>query len=658
MSDDQLSLVPGKKRRVKAEVPIAKIAPVAHIIIDSPLPHLDRVFDYAVPEKFSDLAQPGVRVRVRFAGKLTDGWLISRSDESDHPGTLAALTNVISPEVALIPEVLELAKSIVARQAGTLSDVLRSAIPNRHATAEATVFPSAPKVSDIEPTAWADYTGGAALIKRTIAGDAPRAVVTTGCDDSAVLLAQYAVTVSANDGKVIIVVPDRAAIDRIVESLIELGCPKPAVAVLAADDGPAQRYRSWLSVLRGTASIVVGTRAAVFAPVKDLTAICIWDDWNDTLSDPQAPYWHARDVAVLRSAQQNTALVFAGVTMSVETCALMPWLAHVAKSRDQLRNESPKVRSALDEAGTKINPAASGSRIPSTVMQGMKTALTKGPVLVLVSRLGYSPRIICDTCRTSALCSSCNGPLMQTARSSAPTCHLCGHIESKWSCQKCKGNSIRAAAVGSERTAEELGRAFPGIPVRSSTSDHILRTVDSRPAIVVATAGAAPIAQGGYAAAILLDGNAMLSRPELSATQETFAKWNECAALVRPDGEVIVVADSEHPAVQALIRHDPAGFAQRELEQRAQVSLPPAVRLAALTGEQSDIDDALAMLSLNPETLVRGPVPGKDNQVRMLVSCNRKLGTELASQLKAMTSARSAKHKGGSVNVRIDPINL
>jgi primosomal protein N' (replication factor Y) len=658
VSDDQLSLVPGKKKRVKAEVPIAKIAPVAHIIIDSPLPHLDRLFDYAVPEKFSELAQPGVRVRVRFAGKLTDGWLISRSDESDHPGTLAALTNVISPEVALIPEVLELAKSVAARQAGTLSDVLRSAIPNRHATAEATEFPPPPKVFDVESIAWSDYTGGAALIKRTIAGDAPRAIVTTGCDDPAVLLAQYSITVSANNGRVIVVVPDRAAIDRVVESLNALGCPKAAVAILAADDGPAQRYRSWLSVLRGSASIVVGTRAAVFAPVKDLTAICVWDDWNDTLSDPQAPYWHARDVAVLRSAQQNTALVFAGATMSVETCALMPWLAHVAKSRDQLRNESPKVRSALDEAGTKINPAASGSRIPSAVMQGMKAALTKGPVLVLVSRLGYSPRIVCDACRTSALCSSCNGPLMQTARSSAPTCHLCGNIESQWSCKKCKGNSIRAAAVGSERTAEEFGRAFPGIPVRSSTSDHILRSVDSRPAIVVATAGAAPIAQGGYAAAILLDGNAMLSRPELSATQETFAKWNECASLVKSEGEVIVVADSEHPAVQALIRHDPAGFAKRELDQRVQVSLPPAVRLAALTGEQSDLDEALAMLELNPETLVRGPVPGKDNQVRMLASCDRKLGLELATQLKAMTSARSAKHKGGPVNVRIDPINL
>jgi primosomal protein N' (replication factor Y) len=658
VSDDQLSLVPGKKKRVKAEVPIAKIAPVAHIVIDSPLPHLDRVFDYAVPEKLSEIAKPGVRVRVRFAGKLTDGWLISRSDESEHHGTLAAITNVISPEVALIPEILELAKSVAARQAGTLSDVLRSAIPNRHATAEATEFPPAPAVPEVESAAWANYVGGTALIKRTIAGEAPRAIVTTGCDDPATLLAQYAITVSANRGKVVVIVPDRAAIDRVIESLHSQDCSKSAVAILAADDGPAQRYRNWLSVLRGAASIVIGTRSAVFAPIDDLTAICVWDDWNETLSDPQAPYWHARDVAVLRSAQQNTALVFIGATMSIETCALMPWLVHVAKSRDQLRNESPKVRSALDEAGTKINPSASGSRIPSTVMQGMKTALAKGPVLVLVSRLGYSPRIVCDTCRTSALCSACNGPLMQTARSSAPACNLCGHIETLWSCKKCKGNSIRAAAVGSERTAEELGRAFPGIPVRSSTSDHILRTVDSRPAIVVATAGAAPIAQGGYAAAILLDGNAMLSRPELSATQETFAKWNEFAALVKPDGEVIVVADSEHPAVQALIRHDPAGFAQRELEQRTQVSLPPTVRLASLTGDQADIDDALAMLDLNPETLVRGPVPGRENQVRMLISCDRKQGTELAAQLKAMTAGRSAKHKGGSVNVRIDPVNL
>ena len=658
MSDDQLSLVPGKKKRVKAEVPIATNFPVAQIAIDSQLPHLDRIFDYAVPAKFDEIAQPGVRVRIRFAGKLTDGWLISRVQESDHPGTLAALSNVISPEIVLLPEILELAQSVADRQAGTLSDVLRNAVPNRHAGAEATQFLPPSEIPAATTSAWTEYVGGEALIKRTLAGEQPRAIVTTGGDNPASLLAQYAVAIARADKSTIITVPDRAAIDRILQELGNLDCPKESIAVLAADDGPSVRYRNWLAILRGNARIVVGTRNAVFAPAQNVAAVCIWDDWNDTLADPQAPYWHARDVAVLRSAQQNVALVLIGATMSVEACALMPWLVQVAKSRDQLRAQSPKVRSALDESGEKINPAAAGSRIPSTVMQAMKSALTKGPVLVLVSRTGYTPRITCNACHTLAACSQCSGPLMQTARSSAPVCYLCGHIEATWRCKKCNGTSVRAAAVGSERTAEELGRAFPGIPVRSSTSDHILRTVDSRPAIVVATAGAAPVADDGYAAAMLLDGNSMLSRPDLSASQDTYAKWNECVSLVRADGEVVVVADSKHPAVQALIRHDPAGFAQRELEERTQVALPPAIRLAVLTGDPNDVDEAVAMLSLPKQSLIRGPVPDKNSQVRMLISCDRRLGLELSAQLKAMTAARSAKHKGGSVNVRIDPLNL
>ena len=658
MSDDQLSLVPGKKKRVKAEVPIATNLPVAQVLIDSPLPHLDRIFDYAVPAKFESIAQPGVRVRIRFAGKLTDGWLISRASESDHPGTLAALTNVISPEIVLTPEILEFAKSVADRQAGTLSDVLRNAVPNRHAGAEATQFPAASEVAAATTDAWQDYAGGEALIKRTLAGEQPRAIVTTGADNPATLLAQYATAIASAGKSIVIAVPDRAAIDRVVQELANAQCPKSAIAVLAADDGPSARYRNWLAVLRGSSQIVIGTRNAVFAPASNLAAVCVWDDWNDTLADPQAPYWHARDVAVLRSAQQNTALVLIGATMSVEACALMPWAVQVAKSRDQLRTQLPKVRSALDESGEKVNPAAAGSRIPSTVIQAIKSALAKGPVLVLVSRTGYTPRITCDSCRMLASCTQCSGPLMQTARSSAPVCYLCGHIESNWHCKKCNGTSVRAAAVGSERTAEELGRAFPGIPFRSSSSDHILRTVDARPAIVVATAGAAPIADSGYAAAVLLDGHSMLSRQELSATQETYAKWNECVSLVRADGEVVVVADATHPAVQALIRHDPAGFAQRELEERTQVALPPAVRLAALTGEPADVDDAVAILNLPTQFVIRGPVPDKNSQVRILISCDRRLGIELSAHLKAMTAARSAKHKGGSVNVRIDPLNL
>ena len=670
MEQDQLSFLPSAGqfkspakaktkvvKKPKAPVPLAPTNPVAQVIIDSPVPHLDRIFDYAVPEKLDQIAIPGVRVRIRFAGRLTDGFLVSRSSTSEHAGELIPLTNVVSPEVVLLPQILKLANEVANRNAGILSDVLRSAIPNRHAGAEETKFASPTKVTAPKQTLWDQYQGGAALLSRTIAGQTPRAIVTTGQDNPAKLIAEYALSVAGDRG-VIAVVPDRAAIDRVVAALLELGTPKSAIAVLAADDGSATRYRNWLAVLRGSAQIVVGTRSAVFAPVKNLTAILIWDDWNETHTSPQAPYWNSRDVAVLRSSEESCALVLIGAAMSVQAHALQPWAVHIARSREDIRKNSPKVRSSLDETYLKQDPAGKAARIPALVMQVIKEALPTGPVLVMVARTGYTPRLSCANCRELANCSQCSGALLQTDRTSSPVCNLCGHLENNWSCSRCGKHNLRAVAIGSTRTAEEFGRAFPGTPVRNSSSDHILREITDQPAIVVATPGAAPIAKGGYAALILLDGSGMLNRQDLDAVQDTYGKWTEFMSLVKPIGQVVVVAESEHPAVQALIRHDPAGLAKREFELRTQVSLPPAVKLAALTGAQSDIDDLVSLCELPKETVIRGPVSTADGQMRLLLSVPKKLGLALAQELKRASAVRSTRKTGGTVNVRIDPDKL
>lgn len=669
MTQDQLSFLPGGAKptakpktkvtkKPKASVPIAKTNPVAQVAIDNALPHLDRLFDYAVPEKLDEIAKPGVRVRVRFAGRLTDGFLISRSETSDHVGELAALTNVVSPEVVLLPEILELAKDVANRFAGVLSDVLRTAVPNRHAGAEETKFPTRPKLTAPSDSTWAQYSGGAALITRTTQKQTPRAVVTTGQDDPAQLIASYAQSVASHDQGIIVVVPDRTAIDRVLSALTNNGVPKSAIAVLAADDGSATRYRNWLSVLRGSSQIVVGTRSAVFAPVTNLSAIVVWDDWNETHTSPQAPYWNSREVAVLRSSAQECALVLIGAAMSVQSYALQPWAVHIARTRDDLRKNSPKVRSALDETYLKADPAGKTARVPALVLQVIKEALNTGPVLVMVARTGYTPRLSCANCRELAVCSQCAGPLLQTDRTSSPVCNLCGHLETDWQCSRCNKNSLRAVVIGSTRTAEEFGRAFPGVPVRNSSSDHILRNISGQPSIVVATPGAAPIAETGYSALILLDGSGMLNRQDLDAGQDTYGKWTEFMSLVRPTGQVVVVAESEQPAVQALIRHDPAGFAKHEFESRAQVSLPPTVKLAVLTGTQADIDDLVSQCELPAETVIRGPVPTHDGQMRLLLSVPKKLGLTLSTELKRATAVRSTRKTGGTVNVRIDPDKL
>ena len=214
---------------------------------------------------------------------------------------------------------------------------------------------------------------------------------------------------------------------------------------------------------------------------------------------------------------------------------------------------------------------------------------------------------------------------------------------------------MRALIVGSARTAEELGRAFPGLPVRTSAGDSVLDQVAAGPSLVVATPGAEPLADGGYGAALLLDGWALLARPDLRAAEEAFRRWSNAAALVRSDGQVVVGADAGIPAVQALVRWDAAGHAARELEERVELGFPPAVRMASLAGVAGAIAETLELAQLPSPSDVIGPVLTTDEAQRVLIRVPRQLGGELASSLKAAAAIRSARKATDPVRIELDP---
>ncbi|HEY5018775.1 MAG TPA: primosome assembly protein PriA, partial [Streptosporangiaceae bacterium] len=100
----------------------AATLPVAQVAVDVSLPHLDRPFEYLVPESLAEAAVPGCRVRVRFAGRLTSGFLLRRTAESEHQGRLGYLERVLSPEPVLTPEIAGLARAVADRYGGTLAD--------------------------------------------------------------------------------------------------------------------------------------------------------------------------------------------------------------------------------------------------------------------------------------------------------------------------------------------------------------------------------------------------------------------------------------------------------------------------------------------------------------------------------------------------------
>ncbi|MDQ1621436.1 MAG: hypothetical protein QOE19_4005, partial [Actinomycetota bacterium] len=236
-----------------------------------------------------------------------------------------------------------------------------------------------------------------------------------------------------------------------------------------------------------------------------------------------------------------------------------------------------------------------------------------------------------------------------------------------WSCPHCDSRRLRATSVGSVRTAEELGRAFPGTTVRVSGGDAVLAAVSGDPALVVATPGAEPVADGGYTAALLLDGWALLGRPDLRAAEETVRRWMGAAGLVRPaalGGTVILLAEGSAPAVQALVRWDPVTFAARELAERAALRFPPAVAMASLTGGSAALRQLLDVAGLPDVAEVLGPVPvaartrGEPELERLLVRMPRSRGRELAGALHAAAGVRSAHKDAGSVRIQIDPLEI
>ena len=634
---------------------------VARVCVDVPLPHLDRPFDYLVPADLDAAAQPGVRVRIRFSGQLVDGYLLSRVDESEHGGRLAFLDRVVSAEPVLSAEILDLARAVAHRYAGTLADVLRLAVPPRHARAEALSWdPPAGAASLPDPAPWAAYPAGSAYLAALAGGRAPRAVWTAlpGEDWPARLAEAVAATVHSGRGAVV-ALADARDLDRL-DTALRAALGEGRHVALSAALGPAERYRRFLAAARGHVGAVIGTRAAAFAPVAKLGLVAMWDDGDDLYAEPRAPYPHAREVLLTRAQLAGAGALLGGYARSVEAQQLVGtgWAKELVAGRDTVRVHAPAVTPTADDPRDQ-----SAARLPSLAWRAARDALAAGaPVLVQVPRRGYLPSVACAECRTPARCPTCHGPLALGSAGGAAACRWCGRTAAGFACPVCGGRRLRASVVGARRTAEELGRAFPGVPVRTSGRDEVLASVPSEAAVVVATPGAEPVpSAGGYGAVLLLDTWALLTRADLRAGEETLRRWLAAAALARPGGEggrVVVVADGGLAPVQALVRFDPGWLAERELAERRELGFPPAVRMASLTGSPAAVADLLAVARLPSGVELLGPVPAGDDQERMLLRVPRAAGLALAAALHAALGVRSARKAPDPVRVQIDPLDL
>ncbi|GAA1822377.1 primosomal protein N' family DNA-binding protein [Nesterenkonia flava] len=631
----------------------AEDLPVAQVLLETPVPHLDRPFDYAVPIDLSAKVVPGGRVKVRFSGREMAGWVLSRTEKPGTVSRLSLISSVVSALPVLSEDVRLLAERVAERYAGATTDVLRAAVP--------------PRVARVEKE-FAEFPSPGPEVRRPEAGtvgarQADTALKSYGPDgwDHKILTAVQ--ECRAAGGGAVVVLPDQRDTDRVAE-LLERELGTDEVARLTSDMGPTPRYRSYLRLRYGQASIAVGTRSAVFAPVQNLRLIVMLDDDASTHAEPRAPYHHAREVALLRSVQSDAGILFLSTHRSLEVQRLVErgWLEDRSATREARRAASPLMVSTADSYQQERDPAFRQARLPAAAYRAAREGLRHGPVLVQVGRSGFVPAVLCERCRTRQTCPDCHGPLALPAhhgQTRALRCRWCGLHHRQHRCAECGHTVFRAGARGADRTAQELGRAFPNTTVISSTADHPVTDVGDQPALVVSTPGVEPTAVSGYAAALLLDGDAQLNREGLDVPRQVLARWFRAASLVRPHGRdgsssgtVVVTADHEE-LTAALVRWDPVGYARKELYSRLELSLPPAVRMLSLTGAATEAETFLQRLNLPKNLEWIGPAPMEDGRHRWLLFFSYAQAADVVAEIRRVRRTASAGPSGEGRALRI-----
>jgi len=603
--------------------------PVARLWVDTGLSHLEPTYDYLVPESLDSQASVGVKVIVDFSGRKVDAFIIERMNISS-VGNLKFIEKIASPFPLLTAEVVNLVHAVARRWGSLPSEILSAAIPPRVISAEKNVAAVAPAVS--------------AKVKNQHASHSY--YLFTPGEDPFATMASW-VTSRLNKGGVLVVLPELREVHALTT---ELAQRQVQFTVLDASLPRTVRYSNFLEVATGAAQIVIGTRSAIFAPVLNLQTIIIFREGSESHYERRTPGWNVRDVATIRSQLASIDLTFAGFAPSSELSLL-------------IENEVIALKGKRAKVDAIAYPQFQGELLPDRIFTPIRSALTRGSVLFLVPRKGYSQAISCSSCRNIALC-DCGGRIYFGGPDKGFICSLCNLSTKEWSCKWCKKSSANLLGRGNLRYAHEIGRAFPGFPVISSDATNAVHEIENQRSIVLATAGMAPSVKGGYQAVVILEGDNLFSQLDLRAQERAREAIMQSASLLSSSGKALVVIDSAHPIVAALSRWNLSPLLARELREREQTQLPPLVHAIVLEIAHSDTPTFISGINASIKdrrvphsTRILGPTRLDAENSRVILTVSRDEGQELFDFLVTYRKKRGIAKKS-IPHMRIDPYAL
>lgn len=382
------------------------------------------------------------------------------------------------------------------------------------------------------------------------------------------------------------------------------------VAILHSALSDQERAEQWHRIRRGEARIAVGTRSAVFAPVKDLALVVVDEEQDSSYKQEETPRYHARDVAVMRAKMANAVVVLGSATPSLESYFNATKNRYTLVELPDRVEQRPLPEVEIIDMRQEFQETGHEQVISRKLAQEIAERLKRGQqAMILLNRRGYSPVVLCRTCGKTLECKNCAIALTHHKRVRKMECHYCGYTAVvPQHCVHCGSDFVYFLGTGSEKLEELLHGMFPQARIGRLDRDTVRGREDFERVLAALDegeldllVGTQMIAKGHDVHGVTLVGvvgaDMALGMPDFRAAERTFQLLTQVAGRAgrgeNPGKVVLQTYFPDHYAVQRAAQHDFAGFYEKELRFRSWMHYPPYSALANVLVRSDKLDNAL-----------------------------------------------------------------
>ena len=462
------------------------------------------------------------------------------------------------------------------------------------------------------------------------------------------------------------------------------------VAIFHSSLSRGERFDEWTRVRNGEARIVIGTRSAVFAPIKDLGLVIVDEEHESTYRQQDSPHYNGRDTAIVRAQKESAVVILGSATPSLESFHnAQTGKYQYLKMPNRLGNRPMAAAEIID-----MRDVFARHQKPQVFSDELLAAIKEAhqqrqQSIILLNRRGYSSFVLCRSCGESVQCPNCDVTLTYHRSERVIICHYCNHREAApHKCPNCQGKYIYYVGEGTQQIEEQLKKLFPEIRIARIDRDTASRRGNFEKSLsdfgageIDMLVGTQILAKGHDFPNVTLVGvvsvDAGMALPDFRAAERTFQLLTQVAGRAgRGDRAGKVLIQTYHPYHYAL-RHasaqDYAGFYEEEIRHRENHTYPPFVALASLLVHGADLarvrSEAVELRKeldrANAECAARilGPAPAPlarlkgEYRVQLLIKCRnrRELRRIIDEALKALSERKINLR---SINVEIDPVSI